>query len=231
MWISGITIAISECFDFQNGPSRERCGPIPTARFRSDGGAVFACGSGFGWDFTRDPPLEPWRLKDNVGAAVSPPPVSCSTGTSRSHGGKGPSWNPFGSELERDGSGGAGLIRSGPEFISKAVDLAARELLAVATPGQVDQVQLNRAKESTKSAVLMNLESRMVASEDIGRQILTYGERKPVEHFLKAVDELTLEDISSLAEKIISSPLTMASWGDVNHVPGYKFVRAKFHAN
>lgn len=69
----------------------------------------------------------------------------------------------------------------------------------------VDQVQLNRAKESTKSAVLMNLESRvvflfkiilfycftclfvysfsvlfflqMVASEDIGRQILTYGER------------------------------------------------------
>ncbi|KAG6497961.1 mitochondrial-processing peptidase subunit alpha-like isoform X1 [Zingiber officinale] len=120
---------------------------------------------------------------------------------------------------------------SGPEFSTKAVDLAARELLAVATPGQVDQVQLNRAKESTKSAVLMNLESRAVASEDIGRQILTYGERKPVEHFLKAVDELTLEDISSLAEKIISSPLTMASWGDVNHVPGYKFVRAKFHAN
>lgn len=70
----------------------------------------------------------------------------------------------------------------------------------------VDQVQLDRAKESTKSAVLMNLESRVlsllpylsfiiihllynlifsynlfvlqtVVSEDIGRQILTYGER------------------------------------------------------
>lgn len=72
----------------------------------------------------------------------------------------------------------------------------------------VDQKQLDRAKASTKSAVLMNLESRvcphpplplgdlqtfcivqlliswciililqMVASEDIGRQILTYGER------------------------------------------------------
>ncbi|THU52945.1 hypothetical protein C4D60_Mb10t09240 [Musa balbisiana] len=78
----------------------------------------------------------------------------------------------------------------------------------------VDQVQLDRAKESTKSAVLMNLESRMVASEDIGRQILTYGERKPVEHFLKVVDELTIKDLTSLAEKIISSPLTMASWGD-----------------
>ncbi|OVA12458.1 Acid phosphatase (Class B) [Macleaya cordata] len=103
---------------------------------------------------------------------------------------------------------------TGSDFVSKAVDLAARELLLVATPGKVTQGELDRAKESTKSAVLMNMESRMVVSEDIGRQILTYGERKPVEYFLKAVDEVTLNDISSLASKIVSSPLTMASWGD-----------------
>ncbi|URE38044.1 mitochondrial-processing peptidase subunit, partial [Musa troglodytarum] len=124
------------------------------------------------------------------------------------------------------------------DFVSKAIDLAIRELLAIATPGQVDQLQLDRAKESTKSAVLMNLESRMVASEDIGRQILTYGEshisrceygnvcirllkkcdaagmEKPIEHFLKAIDKVTLKDITTITEKIISSPLTMASWGD-----------------
>ncbi|XP_010244405.1 PREDICTED: mitochondrial-processing peptidase subunit alpha-like [Nelumbo nucifera] len=119
---------------------------------------------------------------------------------------------------------------TGSEFVSEAVDLAARELLSVATPGQVDQVQLDRAKESTKSAVLMNLESRMVASEDIGRQILTYGERKPVEHFLKAVDEVTLKDISTIAQKLVSSPLTMASWGDVINVPSYEAVSRKFHS-
>ncbi|KAK4372857.1 hypothetical protein RND71_008241 [Anisodus tanguticus] len=51
------------------------------------------------------------------------------------------------------------------------------QLTAVANPGEVDQVQLDRAKQSTKSTILMNLESRMVASEDIGRQLLTYGER------------------------------------------------------
>ncbi|XP_072960803.1 mitochondrial-processing peptidase subunit alpha-like isoform X3 [Typha angustifolia] len=116
------------------------------------------------------------------------------------------------------------------DFVPKAVELAARELLSVATPGQVDQVQLDRAKQSTKSSLLMNLESRMVASEDTGRQILTYGERKPAEHFLKAVDGVTLKDITSLAEKIISSPLTMASWGDVIHVPSYDSVSQKFHA-
>jgi len=40
--------------------------------------------------------------------------------------------------------------------------------------------------------------------------------RKPVEHFLKAVDSITLDDISKFSQKIISSPLTMASYGDGN---------------
>ncbi|KAG6727778.1 hypothetical protein I3842_02G141700 [Carya illinoinensis] len=119
---------------------------------------------------------------------------------------------------------------TGPDFAPKAVDIAAGELISIATPGKVTEVQLNRAKESTKSAVLMNLESRMIVSEDIGRQILTYGKRLPVEHFLKAVDEITLKDITIISQKIISSPLTMASYGDVLNVPSYESVSSKFHA-
>ncbi|XP_059634875.1 mitochondrial-processing peptidase subunit alpha-like [Cornus florida] len=119
---------------------------------------------------------------------------------------------------------------TGSDFVAKAIDLAVKELIAVATPGQVDQVQLDRAKQSTRSAILMNLESRMVASEDIGRQVLTYGERKPVEHFLKAVDEVTLKDITSISQKLISSPLTMASYGDVVFVPSYEAVSRNFHS-
>lgn len=117
---------------------------------------------------------------------------------------------------------------TGSDFVSQAVELATRELLAVATPGQVTEVELNRAKNSTKSAVLMNLESRMVVTEDIGRQILTYGQRKPVEHFLKVLNEVTLDDITSIAQKIISTPLTMASWGDVINVPSYDGVKRLF---
>ncbi|XP_050234497.1 mitochondrial-processing peptidase subunit alpha [Mercurialis annua] len=116
------------------------------------------------------------------------------------------------------------------DFAPKAVDIAAGELLAIAAPGQVSKLQLARAKESTKSAVLMNLESRMVVAEDIGRQYLTYGERKPVEHFLKVVEEITPNDITKIAQKIISSPLSMASYGDVMNVPSYESVSRKFHA-
>ncbi|KAF9602100.1 hypothetical protein IFM89_024867 [Coptis chinensis] len=119
---------------------------------------------------------------------------------------------------------------TGSDYVAKAVDLAAIELLEVATPGKVTQLELNRAKEATKSAVLMNLESRMVVSEDIGRQILTYNDRKPVEHFLRAVESITLEDLTSIAHKIVCSPLTMASWGDVVNVPSYKSVSSMFPA-
>ncbi|XP_013721397.2 probable mitochondrial-processing peptidase subunit alpha-1, mitochondrial [Brassica napus] len=116
---------------------------------------------------------------------------------------------------------------SSPEFAAKAIELAAKEMKDVAG-GKVNQKHLDRAKAATKSAVLMNLESQMIAAEDIGRQILTYGERKPVEQFLKTVDGLTLKDITDFTSKIISKPLTMGSFGDVLSVPSYDTVSSKF---
>ena len=41
--------------------------------------------------------------------------------------------------------------------------------------------------------------------------------RKPLEQFFKAVDGITLNDITKISQKIISSPLTMASYGDGNN--------------
>ncbi|KAH1188850.1 Mitochondrial-processing peptidase subunit alpha [Glycine max] len=59
----------------------------------------------------------------------------------------------------------------GSDFVAKAMDLAARELITSASLGQVTQVQLDRAKVSTKSAVLMNLESRDIRRE-LGMEII-----------------------------------------------------------
>ncbi|PKA64317.1 Mitochondrial-processing peptidase subunit alpha [Apostasia shenzhenica] len=122
------------------------------------------------------------------------------------------------------------FLTTGSDFVAKAVDAAVSELLVIATPGQVTDLELSRAKNATKSAVLMNLESRAIVSEDIGRQILTYGCRKPVGHFLKCLDEITLDDLTILAQKMLSSPLTMACLGDVDTVPSYESVSRNFRA-
>lgn len=117
---------------------------------------------------------------------------------------------------------------SDSEFISKLVDVACNELISITKPGEVSETELRRAKNSTVSSVLMNLESRVVVTEDIGRQILTYGSRKPVQEFIDGVNSLTLEDIHKIAGKILDTPLTMASWGDVVHVPRYDEISARF---
>lgn len=46
-----------------------------------------------------------------------------------------------------------------------------------AVASKVTDEELERAKKATISSVLMNLESRAVVAEDIGRQVLTYGHR------------------------------------------------------
>lgn len=122
------------------------------------------------------------------------------------------------------------FLTTGSDFVEKAVDVAANELLTVALPGQITELELDRAKNATKSAVLTNLESRTIVTEDIGRQILTYGCRKPLEHFFAILDELTVDDLRIVAHNILSSPLTMACCGDVDKVPDYNSVSQKFQA-
>ncbi|KAG0573968.1 hypothetical protein KC19_VG226000 [Ceratodon purpureus] len=117
---------------------------------------------------------------------------------------------------------------SGSDFVPYLVDLATKEFIAVATPGEVTDAELQRAKNTTISAVLMNLESRVVVTEDIGRQILTYGNRKPLSEFIQGVQSLSLQDVSGVAQKIIATPLTMASWGDVVQVPRFDQVANRF---
>ncbi|BBN00700.1 mitochondrial-processing peptidase subunit alpha [Marchantia polymorpha subsp. ruderalis] len=117
---------------------------------------------------------------------------------------------------------------SSSDFVPSLVDIATKEMIMVATPGSVTEAELNRAKNSTISAGLMNMESRVVVTEDIGRQILTYGHRKPLNEFIEAVQSLTLKDITSISQKLIQTPLTMASWGDVIHVPRFDHVASRF---
>ena len=45
--------------------------------------------------------------------------------------------------------------------------------------------ELSRARNQLKSSVLMNLESRPILFEDIGRQTLVYGVRVPPEQLVK----------------------------------------------
>ncbi|KAI3913942.1 hypothetical protein MKW98_010754 [Papaver atlanticum] len=52
---------------------------------------------------------------------------------------------------------------------------------------------------------------------------------KPVEEYLNAIDAVTLDDIASVAQRIISSPMTMASHGKVPSLESYDTISRRFN--
>ena len=92
----------------------------------------------------------------------------------------------------------------------------------------VPEAELERAKAAAVSSVLMNLESRAVVAEDIGRQVLTYGHRKPVAEFVSEIQALKPADMAAAVAKLLKSAPSLAVIGDVASAPRYDLVAKRF---
>jgi processing peptidase subunit alpha len=107
------------------------------------------------------------------------------------------------------------------------VKVMAHEMASVAS-GQITEEELARAKAATVSSILMNLESKAIVAEDVGRQILTYGERKAPAEFIAQVNALTVADVAAVAKKCVASKPTLCMVGDLSSAPRYETLKAMF---
>lgn len=64
-------------------------------------------------------------------------------------------------------------------------------------------VEVNRAKNQLRSSLLMNLESRMVELEDLGRQVQVHGRKIPVREMTKKISALTVKDLRRVARMVV----------------------------
>lgn len=110
---------------------------------------------------------------------------------------------------------------------AQLADVVADELRELASK-PVPAAELERAKAAALSSVLMNLESRAVVAEDVGRQVLTYGKRKPVAEFVDAIKALTPATMQAAVKRATATPLSMAALGDIAALPRYSEVAARF---
>lgn len=75
-----------------------------------------------------------------------------------------------------------------PTHVRNMVEVITKELVTMASePGSQE---LRRAKTQLQSMLLMNLESRPVVFEDIGRQVLATGVRRKTQHFIDEIGML-----------------------------------------
>ncbi|CCF58330.1 hypothetical protein KAFR_0E01760 [Kazachstania africana CBS 2517] len=64
--------------------------------------------------------------------------------------------------------------------------------------------EVSRAKNQLKSSLLMNLESKLVELEDMGRQIQLRNTKVPIKEMVSRIEKLTKDDIIRVAETVVT---------------------------
>lgn len=94
-----------------------------------------------------------------------------------------------------------------PGKVGLMVDVICRELqnLSLETGFASLQAQeVSRAKNQLRFSLLMNLESRLVELEDLGRQVQVHGRKVGVKEMCQKIDEVSIADLRRVAKQIFS---------------------------
>ncbi|XP_065917330.1 mitochondrial-processing peptidase subunit alpha-like [Dysidea avara] len=85
---------------------------------------------------------------------------------------------------------------------------------------------ISRAKKQLESALMMNMESRVINFEDLGRQVLATGSRLTVEELCSRIDAVTAEDVQRVASAMLKGKPSLAVLGDLSQIPSMKEIEA-----
>ncbi|XP_078498039.1 mitochondrial-processing peptidase subunit alpha isoform X2 [Lissotriton helveticus] len=110
-----------------------------------------------------------------------------------------------------------------PRQVREMVEIITREFTLMA--GAVGEVELERAKTQLKSMLMMNLESRPVIFEDVGRQVLATGGRKLPDELCNLISLVTSGDITRVATKMLRNKPAVAALGDLTELPDYDHIQ------
>ncbi|RAH72823.1 mitochondrial-processing protease subunit alpha [Aspergillus aculeatinus CBS 121060] len=92
-----------------------------------------------------------------------------------------------------------------PTRTTEMLEVMCRELQALTLDNGYSALQpqeVERAKNQLRSSLLMNLESRMVELEDLGRQVQVHGRKVSVKEMCRHIEGLTVQDLRRVARKV-----------------------------
>lgn len=103
-----------------------------------------------------------------------------------------------------------------PGRVTSMLEVMCQELQALTLESGYSSLQfqeVDRAKNQLRSSLLMNLESRMVELEDLGRQVQHHGKKTPVKEMCAKIDSLTIKDLRRVAKQIVNGMVQNAGNG------------------
>lgn len=116
---------------------------------------------------------------------------------------------------------------TGEGEIKELVPVVCDQLLEI-TKG-IDADELSRAKIQHKAGMKMALESSMSRCEQLGRQILIYGNAIPIPEIIERIDAVDIDAVSRVATRIVTSGApTVAAIGPIGNLESYAVIAARF---
>ena len=93
-----------------------------------------------------------------------------------------------------------------PSRIDAMLEIMCRELHALTLDtgyAALGEVEVLRAKNQLRSSLLMNLESRLVELEDLGRQVQVHGHKIGVKEMCRRIEDVTVQDLRRIARQVV----------------------------
>lgn len=115
---------------------------------------------------------------------------------------------------------------SAPQQADSLVDVLTKECTRMAD--KVDSTELSRAKNQLKSSVHMQLETRALKLEDLGRQMITYNKIQTADELCKSIDAVSETDIQRVAQAMLKTPVSVAGFGNLSYAPRYEVISKRF---
>ena len=102
-----------------------------------------------------------------------------------------------------------------PSHVAQMLEVMCRELKSLGDDtgyAALKEGEVQRAKNQLRSSLLMNLESRMVELEDLGRQVQVHGRKVGVKEMCAKIEAVTVKDMRRVARQVFG--------GEVRNVGG-----------
>lgn len=90
------------------------------------------------------------------------------------------------------------------QYMPKIVCGELVQLLDTSSLKGIQQDELNRAKNQLISLLLMNVELKLMALEDLGRQIQCQGKLTTIDEMVARIESLSIRDVTNVAYKVLT---------------------------
>lgn len=103
-----------------------------------------------------------------------------------------------------------------PAQVAQMLEVMCRELSALGSEtgyAILRDQEVQRAKNQLRSSLLMNLESRMVELEDLGRQVQVHGRKVGVKEMCAKIEAVTVQDLRRVARQVFGGGVKNAGEG------------------